>query len=156
MSLKEEIRSILKDASLSYEDKGDRLSKLVTKQELNALLPKPKETIALKEPLKPKRKGMKTIAFSIHKVYFDQIILGTKPIEYRDWTNDYYKRKCSYEENGKRYLTPFDAIVLYVGRGKGALTATVALKNITCDGTYLMFWVGDVLWSNSPLWRGKR
>lgn len=156
MSLQEEVRNILKDASLSHEEKGKRLAKLVTKQELNALLPKEKETIALKEPLKPKRKGMKTIAFSIHKVYFDQIILGTKPIEYRDWTNDYYKRKCSYEENGKRYLTPFDAIVLYVGRGKGALTATVALKNITCDGTHLMFWVGDVLWSNSPLWRGKR
>ena len=156
MSLQEEVRNILKDASISHEEKGKRLAKLVTKQELNALLPKEKETIALKEPLKPKRKGMKTIAFSIHKVYFDQIILGTKPIEYRDWTNDYYKRKCSYEENGKRYLTPFDAIVLYVGRGKGALTATVALKNITCDGTYLMFWVGDVLWSNSPLWRGKR
>ena len=156
MSLQEEVRNILKDASISHEEKGKRLAKLVTKQELNALMPKEKETIALKEPLKPKRKGMKTIAFSIHKVYFDQIILGTKPIEYRDWTNDYYKRKCSYEENGKRYLTPFDAIVLYVGRGKGALTATVALKNITCDGTYLMFWVGDVLWSNSPLWRGKR
>ena len=97
---------------------------------------------------------MKTIAFSIHKVYFDQIIAGTKPIEYRDWTNEYYQRKCSYVEDGKRYLTPFDAIVLYVGRGKGALTATVALKNITCDGKYLMFWVGKVLWSNSPLWRG--
>ena len=154
MSLQEEIKSILK-SSLSYEEKGARLAKLVTKQELNALLPKPQDAIALKEPLKPKTSGMKTLSLSIHKVYFDAIITGAKPIEYRDWTNEYYQRKCSYEEGGKRYLKPFDAIVLYVGRGKGALTATVALKNITCDGTNLMFWVGKVLWSNSPLWRRK-
>lgn len=138
---------------MSYEEKGAKLAKLVTKQELNALLPKPKEEVALKEPLKPKTKGMKTLHLSIHKVYFDAIITGAKPIEFRDWTNDYYKRKCSYEEDGRRYLIPFDAIVIHVGRGPGALTATVALKDITCDGTNLMFWVGKVLWSNSPLWR---
>lgn len=155
MTLQEEIQSILK-SSLSYEEKGKKLAKLVTKQELDALLPKPQEVVALKEPLKPKTSGMKTLNLSIHKVYFDAIITGAKPIEYRDWTNEYYQKKCSYVENGKRYLTPFDAIVLHVGRGMGALTATVALKNITCDGTYLMFWVGKVLWTNSPLWRGNK
>ena len=153
MTLQEEIQSILK-SSLSYEEKGKKLAKLVTKQELNALLPKPKDVVALKEPLKPKTKGMNTLHLSIHKVFFDQIILGVKPVEFRDWTNDYYKRKCSYEENGRRYLTPFDAIVLHVGRGTDSLSATVALKNITCDGTYLMFFVDKVLWSNSPLWHG--
>lgn len=152
MSLRQDVQKIISDSSLSYEEKGRLLADLVTKPELDKLLPKPQEVVALKEPLKPKTSGMKTIAFSIHKVYFDQIMLGTKPIEYRDWTNEYYQKKCSYVENGKRYLTPFDAIVLYVGHGKGALTATVALKDITCDGTYLMFWVGRVLWSNSPLW----
>ena len=155
MSLQEEIQSILK-SSLSYEEKGVKLALLVSKQELNAILPKPQEQVALKEPLKPKTKGMRTLNLSIHKVYFDEIILGTKPIEYRDWTNAYYQKKCSYVENGKRYLVPFDAIVIYVGRGANALTATVALKNITCDGTYLMFWLGKVLWSNSPLWRGNK
>ena len=154
MSLQEEIQSILSDSSLSYDEKGAKLAKLVTKQELASLLPKPQDVVALKEPLQPKTKGMKTLMLSIHKVYFDEIIRGTKPIEYRDWTNDYYQKKCSYEENGKRYLVPFDALVLYVGRGKNALTATVALKDITCDGTYLMFHVGKVLWSNSPLWHG--
>ena len=153
MTLQEEVQSIINDASLSYEEKGAKLAKLVTKQELDALLPKQEEVVALKEPLKPKTTGMKTLHLSIHKVFFDAIITGAKPIEYRDWTNSYYVNKCSYVEDGKRYLTPFDAIVIHVGRGAGALTATVALKNITCDGTNLMFWVGKVLWSNSPLWR---
>ena len=153
MSLQQEIQSILK-SSMSYEEKGKKLAKLVTKQELDALLPKPKEVVALKEPLKPKTKGMKTLHLSIHKVYFDAILAGTKPIEYRDWSNQYYVNKCSYiGEDGKRYLKPYDALVLYVGRGKNALTATVALKDITCDGTYLMFWLGKVLYTNAQGWQ---
>lgn len=149
MTLQEEIQAIVGDASLTYEAKAEKLSKLITKQELSAILPKPMETVALKEPLNPKTKGMKTLALSIHKVYFDEIIAGTKKIEFRDWGNEYYQRKCSYVENGKRYLTPFDAIVIFVGRGKGALTATIALTDITCDGTYLMFHLGKVLFTNA-------
>lgn len=151
MTLREEIQSILGDSSLDYAEKGKRLAKLVTQQELDALLPKQK-VVALKEPLKPKTEGMKTLNLSIHKVYFDAILTGTKPIEYRDWTNEYYQRKCSYVDGGKRYLVPFDALKLYVGRGGNALSATVALTDITCDGTYLMFHLGKVLKSNSPLW----
>ena len=156
MSLREEIQSILNDASLDFEAKGKRLSKLVTKQELDALLPKEQGTVRLKEPLQPKTKGMKTLMLSIHKVYLDAILAGTKPIEYRDWTNQYYVNKCSYiGEDGKRYLKPYDALVLYVGRGKNALTATVALKDITCDGTNLMFWLGKVLFTNAEGWQNN-
>lgn len=152
MSLQEEIQSILK-SSLSYEEKGARLATLVTKQELDALLPKPKEVVALKEPLSPRTKNMRTLMLSIHKVYFDAILAGTKPIEFRDWTNQYYVNKCSYVgEDGKRYLKPYDALVLYVGRGKNALSATVSLKDITCDGTNLMFWLDKVLYTNAQGW----
>lgn len=150
MTLQQEIQSILGDKALSYEEKGKRLAKLVTQQELARLLPKKKEQVALKQPLKPKIVGMKTLALSIHKVYLDAILAGTKPIEFRDWGNEYYQRKCSYVENGKRYLVPFDALVFYVGRGRNAIMATVALKDITCDGTYLQFHLGEVLSTNIP------
>lgn len=153
MSLQDEIQAILNDSSLDYEAKGKELSKLVTQQELSALLPKPKEVVALKEPLHPRTTNMRTLMLSIHKVYFDAILAGTKPIEYRDWTNQYYVNKCSYVENGKRYLKPFDALVLFVGRGKSALSATVALTDITCDGTYLMFHLGKVLYTNAKGWQ---
>lgn len=149
MTLQQEIQSIVNDASLGYDAKAEKLLRIITKQELSAVLPKPVETITLKEPLKPKTTGMKTLMLSIHKVYLDAILAGTKKIEYRDWANEYYQRKCSYEEDGKRYLRPYDALVLYVGRGKSALTATVALTDITCDGTYLMFHLGKILYTNS-------
>ena len=165
MSLQEEIQAILADRSLDYDAKGKKLAKLVTKQELNALLPKkgldemmPKggKGIALKEPLRPSTKNMRTLNLSIHKVYFDAILNGTKPIEFRDWGNEYYQRKCSYVEGGRRYLVPFDALNLFVGRGSNALRATVALKDITCNGVYLMFHVGKVLSTNAKNYRGGK
>jgi len=153
MTLQQEIQAIVNDASLNYDAKAERLLRIITKQELSAVLPRPVQTIALKEPLKPKTTGMKTLMLSIHKVYLDAILAGTKKIEYRDWGNQYYVNKCSYEEDGKRYLRPYDALVLYVGRGKNALTATVALTDITCDGTYLMFHLGRVLYTNAQGWQ---
>lgn len=153
MTLRQEIQAIVNDSSLDYDAKAEKLLRIITKQELSAVLPKPVETVALKEPLKPKTKGMSTLMLSIHKVYLEAILAGTKKIEYRDWGNEYYQRKCSYEEGGKRYLRPYDALVLYVGRGKSALTATVALTDITCDGTYLMFHLGRVLYTNAQGWQ---
>ena len=143
MSLREEIQAIKDDPTLSYEEKGKKMSKLVTSQELGSLLPKnQKGQPALKEPLKPKRENMRIINVSLYNVYFEQIERGTKKIEYRDWSNEYYQKKCSYVENGKRYLVPFDAITFHVGNKK---SMTVALTDITCNGTYLMFHLGEIL-----------
>ena len=153
MTLQQEIQAIVNDATLDYDAKAEKLLRIITKQELSAVLPKPVETVALKEPLKPKTKGMSTLMLSIHKVFLDAILAGTKTVEYRDWGNQYYVNKCSYVEDGKRYLRPYDALVLFVGRGKNALTATVALTDITCDGTYLKFHLGKVLYTNARGWQ---
>ncbi len=55
MRLEEEVGSILHDEELSFEEKRGRLSKIVTAHELMVLLPEPKKTVALKEPLHPQR-----------------------------------------------------------------------------------------------------
>lgn len=141
MSLRDEIQNILK-SGLTYEEKAKRLATLVTGKELSTLLPKPEDLPKLKEPLQPKKKGMKTLQLSIHDVYFNQIKRGTKKAEYRDY-KDYYIDKCTYEEDGKKYLVPFDAITFHVGRAK---SMTVALTNITCDGIYFVFHLGEVLY----------
>ena len=144
--VKQEASAIIHDQEMTDEEKGKRLAKVITGRELKDVIP---EVVKLKEPLRPKTENMRTINLSIHKVYFNQILSGRKKIEFRDFTNEYYVRKCTYEENGKRYLVPFDAIVLWVGHGKGALTATVALTDITCSGGWLMFHVGKVLSTNA-------
>ena len=63
---------------------------------------------------------------------------GRKKEEYRKY-NDYYIERCTYEEDGRRYLVPFDALVLY--QGKRAMT--VSLKDITCDGKHFVFHLGE-------------
>lgn len=144
-TLRLEIDAILNDGSLDYEEKGKRLAKLVTQKELNKILPKPQDVPRLKEPLQPKTNGMKTLQLSIYNVYFDAIAAGTKKVEFREY-KEYYINKCTYVENGIRYLRPFDAIVFYVGRGQNAKSMTVSLTDITCDGKYLMFHLGKILY----------
>ena len=95
----------------------------------------------LKSKLKPKTQGMNSLNLSIKSVYYDQILRGAKKDEYRKY-NEYYIERCTYEENGKRYLVPFDALVLY--QGKRAMV--VALTDITCDGKYFVFHLGDILY----------
>ena len=84
---------------------------------------------------------------SIHLVFFNEILKGKKKQEFRDY-NDYYIKRCTYFENGRRYLVPFTTIAFYVGRGKNARQMTVSVSNITCNGVYFIFHLGKVLSTN--------
>ena len=87
---------------------------------------------------------MRILNLSIHKVFYEEIIQGTKKDEHRSLT-DYYRRRCTYEENGKRYLIPYNAVCFNVGRGKRRLSATVALTGIVCEDGFLIFNLGEIL-----------
>ena len=146
MSLLEEINSIVNDEQLTYEEKSKKLQKFLTPHEVRALLREPIEVVKLKEPLGPKTKDMRVLHLSVYNEIFDEILKGGH-VECRDY-NDYYKSRCTYVEDGVRYLVPFDAITFYVGRGNNAKRATVAVKDIILDGGLLYFHLGDVLETN--------
>lgn len=143
MGLKEDIDNILHNEALSFEEKRSMLSKMVTPRELLALLPEPVEKVILKEPLRHKRENMLILNLSVVTPIFESILNGAT-IESRAY-NEYYKSRCTYEENGTRYLKPFDAITFYVGRSKRARRVTVALTDITCDGEIIYFHLGEIL-----------
>ena len=145
MSISEEIKAIIADATISFEDKRKKLSKLMTLQEVNALLPKPAEVIRLKHPYgsSPKGTGSLNLNLSVVKPIFDSVLNGNH-IECRDY-NGYFKDKCTYVEDGERYLIPFDTITFYVGKGKNAKWAKSEVTNITCDGDCLYFHLGQVI-----------
>ena len=147
MSLQEEINSIIKDKQLSYEEKSKKLLMFLTPHEVRALLQEPIEVVKLKETLVPKNKDMRVLHLSVHKEIFDEILKGGHYIECRDY-NEYYQSRCTYVEDGVRYLVPFDAITFYVGRDNNAKRATVAVKNIILDDGLLYFHLGDVLDTN--------
>ena len=146
MSLQEEINSIINDEQLSYNEKSKRLQKYLTPHEVRALLQEPIEVVKLKEPLVPKAKDMRVLHLSVYNEIFEGILKGGH-VECRDY-NEYYKSRCTYVENGVRYLVPFDAIIFYVGRGKNAKRATVAVKDIILDDGLLYFHLGEVLETN--------
>lgn len=145
MSISEEINSIINDRELSLEEKRDKLSKLVTPQELKVLLPMPVEVIKLKEPISPKagKAERRVLNLSVVTPIFESILKGGH-VECRDLTK-YYRERCTYVENGVRYLTPFDAIRFYVGRGQRAKWATVEVKDIVYDDGLIYFYMGNVI-----------
>ena len=148
MSLLERINNIFTDDQLSYEEKRKKFLKLMTPQEVNAMLPNPStsEVVRLKEPLKPKSKDMRILRLSVCSDIFEGILNGGH-VECREY-NEYYMSRCTYEEDGVRYLVPFDAITFYVGRGSRAKWATVALTDILLDDGLLYFHLGEVIDSN--------
>ncbi len=150
MSLQEEINTIINDKQLTYDEKSNKLQKFLTPHEVRALLQEPVEVVQLKEPLKPKRERneMRILNLSVHWDIFKEIIRGAQNIECRDY-NEYYRSRCTYVENGVRYLVPYDAITFYVGRDNNAKRATVAVKDIVLDDGLLYFHLGDVLETNA-------
>ena len=144
MSLQEEIKAIVTDSSMSYDDKREKLMKLVTPYEVEALLPDPNGNVRLKEPLRPKTENMRILHLSVFNAIFDDILAGNHDVESRSY-NEYYRNRCTYVEDGVRYLVPYDAITFYVGRDDKARKVTVTIKNITCDGCLLLFYMDRVL-----------
>lgn len=144
-TLREEINTILQDGTISRPEKLSQLKRIVTPQEALVLLGnEPEETIVLKDMINAHNGDLRILNLSTHKVFFEEIIQGTKKEEYRSLT-DYYRHRCTYEENGKRYLIPYDAIRFNVGRGDSRLSATVALTDIVCQGGFLIFLLGEIL-----------
>lgn len=144
MSLQEEIKAIISDSSVSYNDKREKLLKLMTPQEVEALLSDPNGVVRLKEPLRPKTENMRILHLSVVNAIFDDILAGNHDVECRSY-NNYYMNRCTYIEDGVRFLVPYDAITFYVGDGARSRKVTVAVKNITCDGCLLLFYMGRVL-----------
>ncbi len=123
----------------------------MTPQEVNVMLPNPSisEIVRLKEPLKPKTKDMHILRLSVYSDIFEGILNGGHG-ECREY-NDYYKRRCTHEEDGVRFLVPFDAISFYVGRGSRAKWATVVMTDIQLDGGLLYFYLGEIIDSNENI-----
>ena len=74
------------------------------------------EKQAKKQLLSYDTKGMKVLTLRIKQIYFDEIIRGTKAIEYREIKQTTLNRYTYVDQaDGKRYLRRFDALRLIVG-----------------------------------------
>lgn len=91
-------------------------------------------------------KGMKVITLRIKQIYFDEIIRGTKKVEYREVKQTTLNRYTYMDPaDGKRYLRRFDALRLIVGyraTGDQALVRVVDTQFV--DGV-VEYHLGEVL-----------
>lgn len=91
-------------------------------------------------------KGMKVLTLNIKKIYFDEIMSGTKKIEYRELKQTTLNKYTYLDESdGKRYLRRYDAIRLFVGYHKDRESALVQVKDITYNDGIVEYHLGLIL-----------
>ena len=90
--------------------------------------------------------GMKVLTLNIKKIYFDEIMSGTKKIEYRELKQTTLNKYTYLDEtDGKRYLRRYDALRLYVGYNKDKESALVQVTDITYNEGIVEYHLGMIL-----------
>lgn len=90
--------------------------------------------------------GMKVLTLNIKKIYFDEIMSGTKKIEYRELKQTTLNKYTYLDEtDGKRYLRRYDALRLFVGYNKDKESALVQVTDITYNEGIVEYHLGMIL-----------
>ena len=90
--------------------------------------------------------GMKVLTLNIKKIYFDEIMSGTKKIEYRELKQTTLNKYTYIDEaDGKRYLRRYDALRLYIGYNKDGESALVQVTDITYNEGVVEYHLGLIL-----------
>lgn len=119
----------------------------ITQYSYNAELQKLEKHLVKKESAF-NESGLKVLSLSIKQKYLDEIVSGTKTIEYRELRQTNMNKYTYIDDaDGKRYLRRYDALRLSVGRGKYSNSALVEVTNITynADESMVEFHLGRVL-----------
>ena len=91
-------------------------------------------------------KGMNVLTLNIKKVYFDEIINGTKKIEYREIKQSTINKYTYIDESdGKRYLRRYDALRLFVGYHKDRESALVQVVDTAYTAGVVEYHLGAIL-----------
>lgn len=89
---------------------------------------------------------MNILTLNIKKVYFDEIINGTKKIEYREIKQSTINKYTYLDESdGKRYLRRYDALKLYVGYHKDRESALIQVVDTTYSNGVVEYHLGVIL-----------
>ena len=89
--------------------------------------------------------GMKVLTLNIKKIYFDEIMSGTKKIEYRELKQSTLNKYTYFDEtDGKRYLRRYDALRLFVGYNKDRESALVQVTDITYNEGIVEYHLGMI------------
>ena len=91
-------------------------------------------------------KDMKVLSLNIKKQYFDEIINGTKKVEYRELKQTTLNKYTYIDEaDGKRYLRRYDALRLFVGYHKDRESALVQVIDTKYADGIVEYYLGAIL-----------
>ena len=91
-------------------------------------------------------KDMKVLTLNIKKQYFDEIIHGTKKVEYRELKQSTLNKYTYIDEaDGKRYLRRYDALWLFVGYHKDRESALVQVFDTKYANGIVEYYLGTIL-----------
>jgi len=91
-------------------------------------------------------KDLKVLTLNIKKIYFDEIIAGSKKIEYRELKQSTLNKYTYIDEaDGKRYLRRYDVLRLFVGYHKDRESALVQVVDTTYSDGIVEYHLGAVL-----------
>ena len=99
-----------------------------------------------KQSLTYDTQGMKVLTLRIKQFYFDEIIRGTKTIEYREIKQTTLNRYTYVDQaDGKRYLRRFDALRLIVGYRVAGDQALVRVVDTQFADGMVEYHLGEIL-----------
>ncbi|MBO6189080.1 MAG: hypothetical protein J6O23_11355, partial [Prevotella sp.] len=91
-------------------------------------------------------KDMRVLTLNIKKQYFDEIISGTKKVEYRELKQSTLNKYTYIDEaDGKRYLRRYDALWLFVGYHKDRESALVQVVDTKYANGIVEYYLGTIL-----------
>lgn len=91
-------------------------------------------------------KDMRVLSLNIKKQYFDEIIHGTKKVEYRELKQSTLNKYTYIDEaDGKRYLRRYDALWLFVGYHKDCESALVQVVDTKYADGIVEYYLGTIL-----------
>lgn len=90
--------------------------------------------------------GMKILTLNIKKVYFDEIMNGTKRVEYRELKQTTLNKYTYIDESdGRRYLRRYDALRLFVGYHQDRESALVQVVDTTYADGIVEYHLGAII-----------
>ena len=91
-------------------------------------------------------KDMRVLTLNIKKQYFDEIISGTKKVEYRELKQSTLNKYTYIDEaDGRRYLRRYDALRLFVGYHKDRESALVQVVDTKYANGIVEYYLGTIL-----------
>lgn len=89
----------------------------------------------------------KPLFLILQKVYFDQILKGTKTKEYRDYTAYYMQRLCNHKDGKITSFKRYQTVIFQNGYHTGARRITCEIKKISIENCFVIH-LGKVIKQN--------